>query len=590
MIKIIFLLILIFPGVLYGSDNSDEYRINFEKRREKLLRYFAGLEQKSFVVSLAKFATGTDIDGAIQIFDSLITEPSGDMFFMYSSLMTYLRAEDKMPDWLKRKYRSVWKTYTPFRGDTENHWVMYYVSLYLASQKWKGEDGSKWFTGKSSEENLKEAEGWINNWIEITTTIGQGEFDSPHYMPFFLIPMFMLYEFAQDSLMRLKAQMMLDYLFSDFAVEHLSNCYCGGHSREYQEETLNPRNSLASAFSALYFGSDPDFEQNLSRYGIAVFPAVTSYILPYVIYKIATDRGIAYEHRERKRVRNVIRYGKERNPVVYKYTYMTRDYCIGSLQGGILQPIQQHSWDITFSDSRGYNTVFSVHPYFSEIELGMFFPEEIKTMLGPLVLASKPTYSSPDKWTSTSPYERIFQMYGTLIVLYGFDGMREFERFRHINIFIPRCLDDFEIDTSGWMIGRMGRGYFGMIVVGGRLDMRVDSVSYRFRVYGDRVGLIVEAGGESEFGGYDRFKERLRGSRFRFDYDSFSITYIGVRGFEMYFSYDGLRRINGVDYKLDWGLYDGVYLRSEVGSKVLEIIYKGKKRIIDFNKLKISER
>ncbi len=58
---------------------------------------------------------------------------------------------------------------------------MYYVSLYLASQKWKGEDGSKWFAGKSSEENLKEAEGWINNWIEITTTIGQGEFDSPNY-------------------------------------------------------------------------------------------------------------------------------------------------------------------------------------------------------------------------------------------------------------------------------------------------------------------------------------------------------------------------------------------------------------------------
>jgi hypothetical protein len=91
---------------------------------------------------------------------------------------------------------------------------------------------------------------------------------------------------------------------------------------------------------------------------------------------------------------------------------MTKDYCIGSLQGGILQPIQQHTWDITFSNGA---TVFSVHPYFSEYELGMFFPEEIKTMLEPLVLASKPTYSRPDKWTSSSPYERIFQYRGSLI-------------------------------------------------------------------------------------------------------------------------------------------------------------------------------
>ncbi len=116
----------------------------------------------------------------------------------------------------------------------------------------------------------------------------------------------------------------------------------------------------------------------------------------------------------------------------------------------------------------------------------MFFPEEVK-ILPELVDRAHRVYRNPDKLSSSSPYERIFQMYGTLIVLYGFDGMREFERFRHINIFIPRCLDDFEIDTSGWMIGRMGRGYFGMIVVGGRLEMRVDSVSYRFRVYGDRL-------------------------------------------------------------------------------------------------------
>jgi hypothetical protein len=166
-------------NIIYGS-NLDDYKINFQRKKDKLLRYFAGLERKSFAIALAKFATNTDVEGAIKIFDALIAEPTGDMFFMFPSIMTYLYAEDKFPNWLKQKYRKVWKNYTPFRGDTENHWVMYYASLYLASQKWKDEEPSTWFTGKSSKENFKEAEEWLNKWIEITTTIGQGEFDSPH--------------------------------------------------------------------------------------------------------------------------------------------------------------------------------------------------------------------------------------------------------------------------------------------------------------------------------------------------------------------------------------------------------------------------
>jgi hypothetical protein len=572
-------------NIIYGS-NLDDYKINFQRKKDKLLRYFAGLERKSFAIALAKFATNTDVEGAIKIFDSLIAEPTGDMFFMFPSIMTYLYAEDKFPNWLKQKYRKVWKNYTPFRGDTENHWVMYYASLYLASQKWKDEEPSTWFTGKSSKENFKEAEEWLNKWIEITTTIGQGEFDSPHYMPFFLIPMFMLYEFAEDSLMKLKAQMMLDYLFVDFAVEHLSNCYCGGHSREYQEETLNPKFSLISAFSALYF-DDPNFDENLPRYEIAIYSAVTSYQLPEIIYKIATDRGFPYEHRERKRVRNVIRYGRERNPAVYKYTYMTKDYCIGSLQGGILQPIQQHTWDITFSNGA---TVFSVHPYFSEYELGMFFPEEIKTMLEPLVLASKPTYSRPDKWTSSSPYERIFQYRGSLIALYGLGEMREGERYRQVNIFIPRGVDEFEVDTLGWIVGRVGDGYFGIRVVGGIYDFVVEQMCYRIRVYGDRVCVIVEAGSSDEFGDFDVFRSKLRGASFEFDIDRFELKYKSIRGFEMWLDYFGGRYIDGFEYRLDWGLFEGEFVRSELKSKVIEINYKGKKRILDFNKLEINEK
>ena len=39
-----------------------------------------------------------------------------------------------------------------------------------------------------SAENLREAGDWITSWVKLTTSRGQGEYDSPHYMAMFLIP------------------------------------------------------------------------------------------------------------------------------------------------------------------------------------------------------------------------------------------------------------------------------------------------------------------------------------------------------------------------------------------------------------------
>ena len=74
-------------------------------------------------------------------------------------------------------------------------------------------------------------------------------------------------------------------------------------------------------------------------------------------------------HQETKRVRNIIRFGRDMNPPVYKYSYVTDQFILGCLQGGILQPIQQHTWDVTFVSEKPNNTIFSLHPFVSGKEL-----------------------------------------------------------------------------------------------------------------------------------------------------------------------------------------------------------------------------
>src|SRR5690606_10682065 len=119
---------------------------------------------------------------------------------------------DKLPEATRARMRDLWRTYTPYRGDTENHWAMYYTAMYLVTQMYPDEPAESWFNGKSSAEKHAEAEEYLLSWIELTTTIGQGEYDSPDYFPFFMVPSTQLLAFSSDPAMRLRAEMLVDYL------------------------------------------------------------------------------------------------------------------------------------------------------------------------------------------------------------------------------------------------------------------------------------------------------------------------------------------------------------------------------------------
>ena len=91
--------------------------------------------------------------------------------------------------------------------------------------------------------------------------------------------------------------------------------------------------------------------------GYPFYYALASAQEPNEILKgIATDRSQPYVQRERKRTRNRWRYNDEKNGNVFKTTYMTSKYAVGSDQGGVLQPIQQHSWDVTWNSVWMYST------------------------------------------------------------------------------------------------------------------------------------------------------------------------------------------------------------------------------------------
>src|ERR1700712_5123199 len=86
----------------------------------------------------------------------------------------------------------------------------------------------------------------IESWVRLTTTRGQGEYDSTHYMGVYLLPMSYLAAWAKDPDMKQRATMMLDYLIADYAAENLDGLFAGAHSRSYDREVVERSATVAA--------------------------------------------------------------------------------------------------------------------------------------------------------------------------------------------------------------------------------------------------------------------------------------------------------------------------------------------------------
>lgn len=569
---------------------------NFEARRLRLLDVAAAETEVNMMTILAKLHTGRDLPRAYTMLDSMTHDRAmGGMFYAYTLIGTYLHTREQLPDSLRRKIREAYQKRTMYRGDTENHWVMYYTGMYLAAQTWPNEPGERWFNGKSSEENFVEASEWLAHWMRIATTIGQGEFDSPTYMTVFICPMLVLHEFAADSVMRTRAGMMVDLLLADFAAEHLNGSYGGGHSRDYPDDITNPLAAPSTMFAWLYFGQPAMEQWNEARYRPrhrgsweTVFAALSRYRLPDVILNIATDRTRPYVHREQKRVRNIIRFEKPVNPPVYKYTYMTPRYVLGSLQGGILQPIQQHTWDVTYTSPRPHNTVFSLHPFASGRELAMFFPEEQKFLAGE-VDRYHLVYTNPGKWNSSSPYETVFQHRNALIVVYD---IAEGTRHPHADGFFPKTLDERTVDPNGWIFARNEDVYIGIYPLS-PYSWIEEERCWRWRSSALRTGWVVEVGSVDDAGSFDAFQQSLR-KRIP-DTTGFaqsgSVRFVSATADTLALDFAGRRTLNGRAVSFaDYPLFDGPWMQGKVGEGRIRLTDGKRERILDFPNATLTER
>jgi hypothetical protein len=514
--------------------------------------------------------------------------PTGDMFWMFPITAVAYLDRGQLSDSARQALRNSFKTYMPYRGDTENHWLLYYTSLYLMAQLWPDQDGSQWYTGKSSAENQREAAGWIESWVRLTTRRGQGEYDSPHYMGLYLLSMSYLAEWAADPAMKKRAAMMIEYLMADYAPENLDGVYVGAHSRVYDNPVVEKWNNVSSDFGWLWFAlgrplDPPD--------GYVIFYVLASaYEPPEILKHIATDRSQPYTHYERKRTRNRWRFFDDLHAPVYKTTYVRQEYAVSSDQGGTLQPIQEHSWDVTWAvpDPRGvHETLFTVQPYSSLHELETYFTFPPDTGISGVV-SSKKSYDSPDKFVGGSPYEKIFQDQDTVIALYD---IAPGTRFPHINGFFSKDLAEVQEDPSGWIFARGGDALIACRPLQPYSWKPIEGGGRRLFSPYLKNGMVVQVAAPSEFADMAAFRKAILALPLEVHLEPMpSVRFRSLRNQTLAFTYGETPLVNGaaVDYD-HWPLFGGPFVEAGVDSEQLVLKYGAMRRTLDFRRLTVTD-
>ncbi len=385
----------------------------------------------------------------------------GGPFEILPCMLLLCRWENELPEEAVTLIRNFMTQAHLERGNTENHWLMAYTGMLLAAERWPDADFA--WSGLSSEAIVAEATRWISGTIERSALLGHHEYDSTGYHIEHMTAYIGLYEHVQSAELRAQIEKMLTLLVADMALEYFNGAWAGGHSREGYRQNTWTRLGPIQPLQYLYFGGI-EFDEVSHSQGFAIPSVIASYRPPALFAEMAWDRRQAHVVKKTKAPRTIYRHARENARPVRKYTYMGRSFALGSTQVGLpgtqCGPIDLTSWDLTWDGPNHQAIVVCNHPYASPDRFSAFlhgFPQSI----GHAISTGKPYLQWPDRLFGASPYERMLQHEGSIVLLYDIP-----ERDAHpfVNLFLPHGQNWREHD--GWIFADLGDFYVALFPIG----------------------------------------------------------------------------------------------------------------------------
>jgi hypothetical protein len=167
---------------------------------------------------------------------------------------------------------------------TENHYILYTSAAYLAGQLFPEEVFTN--SGETGRQKMQKNRRRILRWLELRFHTGFSEWLSHVYYDEDLTALLALFDFAEDAEIQRKAEMVINLLLLDMALNSFKGVFGSTHGRAYENTKKWASNEGTTDTSKLLFGMGvfSGFD-NMS----AIAFALSGYCLPKVIESIACD-------------------------------------------------------------------------------------------------------------------------------------------------------------------------------------------------------------------------------------------------------------------------------------------------------------
>ncbi|MBQ34859.1 MAG: hypothetical protein QGI32_22500 [Candidatus Latescibacteria bacterium] len=566
--------------------DQQTYEDQVQARADEMLDVVAERDRHAAWTAHALLARGKDPARVTEAVSNSLGEVApgdgdpamGGPFHILPAMLLYSRWEEQLTAEAEEMIRSFMLRGVLARGNTENHWLMYYTGNLLAAERWR--DETEFWDGRPPVAMQREATRWILGTIERTARIGHHEYDSPGYHIEHMMPLIGLYEHTTDEHLRTQVGRVLTLMTADMALEFFHGSWAGSHSREGYRENTWTRVGPIRILQYLYFGGEPfDPEEHLHGFGIPAL--VARYRPPALFARMAWERPTPQVVKKTKAPRNIIRHSDRYAGPVHKTTYMSKSFALGTAQinlpGTAAGPIDLVSWDLTWAGAKHQAKITCNHPFQGPERFSVFlgpYPQNARRAIG----SDKPYLQSVDRLFGASPFERVVQHEGAAIIAYR---IPEEDEAPFANLFLPTDTDWLE--RSGWLLGDMGDFYVGVRPLAGyhweRIrESRSDAIMVRdgdlidgwlLRIDGPTPGLALEAAEATTVTSFEDFCVRRAAVGLeQADWPGDGrVALTMIAGDRLELEFDGVHRLNGdlIDYDT-WPLYGAPEAEAEMGT------------------------
>jgi hypothetical protein len=584
--------------------NQDIYDLAVSERADRMIAEVGGRERQSMwsLHTCLKLDTMSDkaiievvatgLKANVAGFSKGLT---GGPFHVLPAMLLLCRWEERLPQDAIDLIHQFMTRGMLERGNTENHWLMFYAANLLAAERWQ--DETVFWNGRPPCSMEAEATRWISGMIDRTAINGHHEYDSPGYHVEHMMPLIGLYEHTRNDTLREKVEKMLALFVADSALEYFYGSWAGGHSREGYRENTWTRVGPIRPLQYLYFGGEP-FNPEFHLQQAFAFPVLLADYRPSALFAdIAWDRDRPHVVMKSKVPRSILRHTDEPAKPVRKYTYMSPSFALGTSQVGLTGdsagPIDLISWDLHWRGEKHQAKITCNHPFVGAGRFSSFLTPLPQTA-GRAVGSGKPYLQRPDRLFGASPFEKMMQHEGTALILYRIpdDDENPF-----VNLYLPRKVD--WIERNGWLFGDLDDFYVAVRPIGNYEWLEIkESVNdaimvttpdlidgWLLRIQDRNAGLVLEAVEMRDVGSYEAYIETRSASDVDLSEWPSASASVGTReGKVLRLEYEGDHTVDGVaiDYQA-WAMYGSPHASAKLGTGQMWFGHDDQKLEIDFS-------